>query len=269
MMPASTVRHLRSDVHHAITCSSGSDLSDVEDSDEATAEPAPRDCSISPRLSSRERSPELIAPPRKRQRLTSAPTSIALPDALFLLGLLKVPLIDRRVSVDMDASSSTEIPAALEDLVEASTAIVRALQHRPRSGLPPSLGLTDRSAASTPRTAQIARALCQVIAHYGPAGEWAVQTLQRYHIGTAALGASAYPINDLLIAIHFARHLDPRLNRLANPRITSNQLHAIRRLLDCCARATADLLPRSSISPGSCDALLDDIFSRTLDKTSE
>ena len=92
-----------------------------------------------------------------------------------------------------------------------------------------------------------------------------MDTLQRYHLGTAAFGACAYPINDLLIAIHLARHIDRRINRLADPRITSAHLHSIRTLLVRCARATANLLPRASILPGSCDALFLDIFSRTLD----
>ena len=107
--------------------------------------------------------------------------------------------------------------------------------------------------------------MCQVVADYGPAGEWVVDTLQRYNLGTAAFGACVYPINDLLIAIHLARHIDRRLNRLADPRITSAHLHSIRTLLLRCARATGDLLPRASIPSSSCDALFLDIFSRTLD----
>ena len=119
-------------------CSSTSGISDVDDSDDAATEAQAQPLERSERsrpAPPRAYSPGLFSPPKKRQRLDCAPSqSLDLPDAVFMLSLLKAPLINRRVAIDIDASVPIELPATLGELVDSGASITRALQRRPRSG---------------------------------------------------------------------------------------------------------------------------------------
>lgn len=254
-----------------VTCSSDSSMSELSE-ESAGEEPI----ELLERSARRRQPPRVYSPgvdgqTYKRRRLTarspSPPPRISgkSVDAATMLELLAVPLINRRVSLDLDADLAIAIPTSLEDLVTSSRSIVATLSARPRSGMSGDGARLIAAAASVPRTEQIAQALCRVIVSQGPASQWAVATLRRYHHGTISLGICPYPINDLLVAVHLARHIDLRLNRLADPRFASGHLQAIQLLLDLCAQATAALLPRSPIAPTSCYALLKDISSRTLE----